>query len=44
MTIFIYIMLAMVSALMLAGAVVTAFKIGEKELICKYGNIGEDEK
>jgi hypothetical protein len=35
--IFFYIMLAMLSALTLAGAVVTVFKMGEKELICKYG-------
>lgn len=39
--IFVYIMLAMMSALMLAGAVVTVFKMGEKELICKYGQEGK---
>ena len=35
--IFVYIILAMISALMLAGAVVVVAKAGEKELICKYG-------
>lgn len=35
--ILLYIFLAMLSALTLAGAVVTVFKMGEKELICKYG-------
>lgn len=43
MTILVYIMFAMFSALMLAGSVVVVFKAGEKELICKYNNIGEDE-
>ena len=37
MTILVYIMAAMFSALMLACSVVVAFKSGEKELICKYG-------
>lgn len=37
MIIFFYIILAMISALSLVGAVVTVFKMGEKELICKYG-------
>lgn len=32
-----YILFAMLSALTLAGAVVTVFKMGEKELITKYG-------
>lgn len=40
--ILIYILLAMLSALSLAGAVVSVFKMGEKELICKYGQ--EDTK
>lgn len=35
--ILLYIFLAMLSALTLAGAVVTVFKMGEKELICKFG-------
>lgn len=35
--IFFYILIAMISALSLAGAVVTVFKMGEKELISKYG-------
>ena len=42
MTVFYYIILAMLSALFLAGAVVTVFRIGEKDLICKYGQ--EDTK
>lgn len=41
MTILVYIMVAMFSALMLAGSVVVVFKTGEKELICKYDNKGE---
>lgn len=32
-----YILAGMFSALMLAGAVVVVFKMGETELICKYG-------
>lgn len=36
MTIFFYIMLAMLSALILAGSTFTVFRAGEKELICKY--------
>lgn len=43
MTIFIYIMLAMFSALMLACSVVVVFKAGEKELICKYDYNKGDE-
>jgi hypothetical protein len=39
-----YIFAGMFSALMLAGSVVAVFKMGEKELICKYSNVGEDEK
>lgn len=35
--IFAYIILSMLSALVLAGAVCVVFKCGEKELICKYG-------
>lgn len=35
--ILLYIFLAMLSALTLAGAVVVVFRMGEKELICKYG-------
>jgi hypothetical protein len=43
MTIFIYIFLGMLAALMLAGSVVIVYKAGEKELICKY-NYVEDQK
>ena len=43
MTIYIYIMLAMLAALMLAGAVVIVYKAGEKELLCKYGYISEED-
>lgn len=39
-----YILSGMFAALLLAGSVVVVFKAGEKELICKYNNIGEDEK
>ena len=35
--IFFYIILAMLSALTLSGAVMVVYKEGEKELICKYG-------
>ena len=42
MTLFYYILIAMLAALMLAGSAVVVFKAGEKELICKYGM--EDEK
>lgn len=38
-----YILAGMFSALMLARAVVVVFKAGENELICKYGNGGENE-
>ena len=40
--ILLYILAAMFSALMLAGAVVVVFKMGESELICKYGQ--EEER
>ncbi len=43
MTIFYYIMVAMLSAVMLTAAVVIVFKEGEKELICRYGQEGENE-
>ena len=33
----IYTLVVMLSALMLAGTVVAVYKMGEKELICKYG-------
>lgn len=36
MTIFIYIMAAVVSTLLVVGSVLVVFKAGEKELICKY--------
>ena len=38
MTIFIYIMAAIVSPLLVVGSVLVVFKAGEKELICKYDN------
>ena len=40
--ILLYILAGMFSALMLAGAVVVVFKMGENELICKYGQ--EEER
>lgn len=42
MTVFYYILFAMLAALMLAGAVAIVYHAGEKELICKYGQ--EDGK
>ena len=42
MTVFYYILIAMISALSFAGAALVVFKAGEKDLICKYGQ--EDEK
>lgn len=39
MTIFFYIMAAMLSAVLLVGAVLAVFKAGEKELICKYDHV-----
>ena len=44
MTIYIYIMLAMLAALMLAAAVTIVFKAGEKELLVKYGYISGEDK
>ena len=45
MTILIYILLGMLAALMLAGAVAIVYKEGEKELLVKYGYVSEgDEK
>lgn len=44
MTIFVYIMLAMLTALMLVCSVVIVFRAGEKELLCKYGYISEEDK
>ena len=38
-----YILAAMFAALMLAGAVVVVYHMGENELICKYDNGGENE-
>jgi hypothetical protein len=46
MTIFYYILVAMLSALMLGAAVVIVFKKGEKELLAQYtptGERGEDK-
>ena len=43
MTIYIYILLAMLAALMLAGAVTIVYKAGEKELLVKYGYITEED-
>ena len=39
-----YILLAMFATLMLAGAVVVVFRMGENELICKYDYLEDDEK
>ena len=36
MTIFYYIIIAMLSALLLAGALVIVFRAGEKELLTRY--------
>ena len=44
MIILLYILAGMFAALMFAGSVVVVFKAGENELICKYNNVGEDEK
>ena len=44
MTIYIYIILAMLAALMLAGAVLIVYKKGEHELLVKYGYIEEKPK
>lgn len=43
MTIYIYIILAMLAALLLAGSVAVVYHMGEKELICRY-NQTEDIK
>ena len=43
MTIFIYIMAAMITAVVLVGAVLAVFKAGEKELICKYDHVEGDK-
>lgn len=42
MTVFYYILFAMISALTFAAGALVVFKAGEKDLICKYGQ--EDEK
>lgn len=39
--ILLYVLAAMFAALMLAGAVVVVYHAGENELICKYGNGGD---
>lgn len=39
-----YILAGMFTALMLAGAVVAVYKMGENELICKYGYTTEEDK
>ena len=44
MTIFLYIMVAMLSAVMLTAAIFIVFKEGEKELITQYTRTGESEK
>lgn len=44
MTIYIYIMLAMLAAVMLVAAVTIVYKAGEKELLVKYGYISEEDK
>ncbi len=40
----IYIILAVVSGVVLFGAVCTCFKMGQKDGICKYGNDKETEE
>lgn len=44
MTIYIYIMCAMLAALLLAGSVAVVYHMGEKELICRYNQAEEDQK
>ena len=44
MTIFIYIMAAMLTAVVLVGAVLAVFKAGEKELICKYDHVDGEKQ
>lgn len=44
MTIYFYIVLAMLSALLLAGSVAIVYRAGEKELLCKYGYITEEDE
>jgi hypothetical protein len=44
MTILLYILIAMLSAIMLTAAVVIVFKMGEKELITQYTHKGEGSK
>lgn len=44
MTIYVYIMLAMLAALMLAASVTIVYKAGEKELLVKYGYISEEDE
>lgn len=42
MLVFYYILIAMITAISLAGSVAVVFKAGQKELLTKYGQ--EDEK
>ena len=44
MTIFVYIMAAMITAVILVGAVLAVFKAGEKELICKYDHVDGEKQ
>ena len=44
MTIFYYILIGMLSAVMLTAAILIVFKEGEKELITQYTHTGEGEK
>lgn len=44
MTIYIYIMLAMIAALLLVASVAIVYKAGEKELLVKYGYISEEDE
>jgi hypothetical protein len=44
MTIYIYIILAMLAALLLAGSVAVVYHMGEKELICRYNQSEEIKK
>lgn len=43
MTIYFYIICAMLAALLLAVSVAIVYKAGEKELLCKYGYMSEED-
>lgn len=44
MTIYIYIILAMLAALLLAGSVAVVYHMGEKELLCRYNYTNEEDQ